>query len=222
MWKTNELGHAAWQDHGTTWWFDARGGEHGIAIGMAPDPQFAARFRAVEHDTMPSAAEQFVRGDQWHVVLPQQTESYSLRLAFQPIRGNSDRMLFEVTVSLETSLLDTQPMLELLASGKALDSIGVPESLGAPADQGCPPISIATGPTGSIAVLLGPHDYPFTTDETTDAGLRLRLFGQFLEKGVIRKARPWILITRSGDQPSHDELRQIYRELADSPLPLTS
>ena len=68
------------------------------------------------------------------------------------------------------------------------------------------------------------YDIPARTGRKieTDTLLRLRLFGDFLEKGVIRKARPWIVITRGETPPSESELESLWKSLCESPLPLTA
>ena len=83
-------------------------------------------------------------------------------------------------------------------------------------------MTIARSATSFVAIFLGNHDSPFTTDLTTPEVLQLRLFGEFLEKGVIRKARPWILISQAKQEPSDAELQAIWQRLASRPLPLAS
>jgi len=67
----------------------------------------------------------------------------------------------------------------------------------------------------------GPHDQPFTTNHSTDSLLRLRLFGEFLEKGVIRRGRPWLVIDVSGQVPAENRLVSLWQQLCGSPVPLT-
>ncbi|TWT80084.1 hypothetical protein CA13_14970 [Planctomycetes bacterium CA13] len=225
MWKTNELGHATWVDpvcgdSSHTWWFDARGGERGISIGRDSDSNPLLQFLSVGDDTMPVVEDQFVRGDQWHVSLPQKDhQSYSLHIIFRPIRSSADQLRLEATVSLETLLLDTHPMIDLVSPASKTEGFS-PDF--AKSDKGCNPICVANSERGKTAILLGPHDFPFTTDQSDADGLRLRLFGEFLEKGVIRKARPWIQLDALGNPQDRDSLIETYRELSDSPLPLTS
>ena len=83
-------------------------------------------------------------------------------------------------------------------------------------------MTIAKSDTTFVAIFLGTHDSPFTTELSTPESLQLRLFGEFLEKGVIRKARPWILLSHAPSEPSQSELQAIWDQLASRPLPLAS
>ena len=70
--------------------------------------------------------------------------------------------------------------------------------------------------------LIEPSDQCNTRRCTQDdqATQRLRLFGHFMEKGVIRRARMRFLLAPGAIADEH--VRQAYRALADSPLPLTA
>lgn len=232
MWTTEQLGLAVWHDGASAWCLDARGGEHGVAL-IATNPANDAplvessRFvslNSVDQDVLPAAAEQYVRGAEFHVNYPQAAgSSYAVRLAFNPIETQAERIILEVRISIQTDLLDTHPKIDVNAYCQSIDSQVPGDTSGD--DQvdgiGSAPISVAVSNEHSVSVLLGPHDRPFTTNHSTDSLLRLRLFGDFLEKGVIRKARPWIVIDRSADVPSEQMLETWWRQLCGSPLPLT-
>ena len=126
-------------------------------------------------------------------------------------------MVLEVTIAIETTFLDTHPKLDLVVTGGDVRTLDVAAFT---AVTGSPPISICQREAG-VAVLLGPHDAPFTTNQSSDHEIKLRLFGDFLEKGVIRKARPWLVIDR-GREFGDSQLRRLWGELSQSPLPLTS
>ncbi|TWU55390.1 hypothetical protein [Rubripirellula reticaptiva] len=216
MWTTNELGLAQLHCDGQSWDFDARGGDSGISFtGVA--------LASVGDDRLPVAAEQFVRGDQWHINYPQGDGSFALRLVFNPIHSSANRLVIEVCTSIQTDLLDTHPKIDVEATCDDIDSFVPMDEWGhnEVAGAGCAPISLAKSKHNSVSVLLGSHDSPFTTNHSTDAMLRLRLFGDFLEKGVIRRARPWIVIDRSGTLPTEAELTTCWSELVASPIPLT-
>ncbi|QDT03758.1 hypothetical protein K227x_21430 [Rubripirellula lacrimiformis] len=225
MWNTDQLGIASWQSEGSIWRFDARGGEHGIGMLPTDDASSVRRLSlsSVDQDRLPVAAEQFIRGDHWNVNYPQVDGSFALRLAFCPIQTTADRLVLEVCLSIQTDLLDTNPKIDIDVTCDDIDSFVPGDAWGSPQVQGsgCAPISLAKSKQESLAVLLGPHDGPFTTNLSTDSLLRLRLFGEFLEKGVIRKGRPWIVIDRSGNVPSESDLVPLWDQLCSSPLPLT-
>ena len=149
--------------------------------------------------------------------------TYAERLAFMPIQTTKNLIVLEVTISIQTDLLDTHPKIDIDSCCRSIDSHVPTDESGDDEVEGAgsAPISVAASKGHSVSVLLGPHDSPFTTNHSTDSLLRLRLFGEFLEKGVIRKARPWIVVDRSGDPSSEQQLEKWWKQLCGSPLPLT-
>ncbi len=213
MWKVDDLGLATWTCDGSSWQIDARGGKYGIEIGNG-----RVSLESVGKAAFPSASEQFLRGDQLHVSFPEQSssaemETYSIDAVFRPIESRKGRFILEITLSLQTLLLDTYPTLDIVAKGET--NVKAPKGL-------CGPITKATTGNHAIAILLGPHDGPFTANHCSAEELRLRLFGEFLEKGVIRKARPWIALSDPVSKFSDAELERAYADLCESPLPLAS
>jgi hypothetical protein len=228
MWKTDpndsSLGLAVWQDDHGSWSIDARdsSGIRAIqadllATAQADGPVEWFRLKPVDQPALPPIAEQFVRGDELHLSFPQGDALYGLRLAIQPVRSINEYLVIETTISIQTSLLDTHPKLDIAVAGDQVRTMN-PGDL--PTESGSPPVSIASTPAATVAVLLGPHDAPFTTNRSVSDGVHLRLFGDFLEKGVIRKARPWFVIDR-GRKISDSTIRGIWERLSASPLPLT-
>ncbi len=228
MWKIEKLGLAVWQTERSRWCFDLRGGTRGIALLESRDAtgepsQDSGRLVAlspVDQEVLPRACEQFVRGDELHLTYPQGEGIYELRMALRPIESTETRLVLEATIAIQTDRLDTHPKIDLVASGRAIEFHAPDEPVAG--NQGSAPISMASGANHCVSVLLGPHDSPFTTNLSTDSQLKLRLFGDFLEKGVIRKARPWIVVSRDADRPDLSELGDRWRELCASPLPLTA
>ena len=218
MWITNQLGVATWSDDVTEWEVDARGGQ---AISIGPGDEAAVQLRPVEDSTLPAADEQFVRGCCWNINYPQAEHRHALRIEFEPIEVVPNSMLLEATISIQTDLLDSHPKIDIRFDGELTRRLSIPGAARHPASQaGSAGVTVANSDTNCVAILLGPHDSPFTTDLSTPESLRLRLFGEFLEKGVIRKARPWILIRPVANEPSDSELHAISQRLADRPLPL--
>ncbi len=240
MWITNQLGVASWTDAGTEWELDARGGQ---AICLGWPNEAAVRFKPVDDSTLPAADEQFVRGRCWNVNYPQADHRLALRIAFEPIETTADSILLEATISIQTDLLDSHPKIDIQSDAKSIETLNVPGASQHPASQpgasqhpasqpgasqhpasqsGAAAVTIAKSDSTFVAIFLGTHDSPFTTELSTPESLQLRLFGEFLEKGVIRKARPWILISRAKQEPSESELQAIWQRLAGRPLPLAS
>ncbi len=219
MWLTapNRIGDAAWQCDDSVWRFQTvGGGQDGIALLMRDTP---IRLVASDGGPLPPLLEQYVRSDQLHLSFPQCDGcQFGFRLAVRPVflddlQPGPTRAIFEFQVSIETTLLDSHPTLDLVIPGS-----GHAESLSVDGiEQAAHRVA---GQNFRAAALLSPQDAPFTTVDSQGEGLRLRLFGGFLEKGVIRRARPWLLIDRSGEAFGDDAVRSAWAALASSPLPL--
>ena len=163
----------------------------------------------------------------------------------QQLMSETDQaILIELWISNYTFSLDTHPEIETecfsLASGQAASL-----QLFDPGDDGvglspCPTkgadgmsIAAATRAAGShhsggVAVMVHPSDQIDTQltisgsplDNMDAAAIKLRMFGRFMEKGVIRRARLRMLLSSA---PIDDfVLNAHYREFAVSPLPLTT
>lgn len=200
------------------WVCCASGGSAGIELGDRSGTLQLA-VANVGEDTVPFAGEQYVCGDAWKVDFPQAIGKFSLRLSVRVVQATQTRIIWEPTFSLQTSLLDTAPSLALTARGEPDERVR--EVVGDFPDR----VSIAACRTregGQMIVLLGPNDAPSTKDRCSRTRLDLRIFGEFLEKGVIRKTRPWIVMDRSGSGVSETDLADYCTQLCHTPLPLTA
>ncbi len=205
---------ASWEGPGG-WTVAAAGGRQPIRIG---NRDIEVQLQPVESENLPAADEQYVCGDAWHVTAPQGTgpdeDQFGHALVFRMIQADDQMAVLEVIVSIQTRLLDAHPTIDLVVSpGEVLDGAGPP-------GRGTAPVRRVQTGGGDVVVLLGPHDAPFTTDRSGPAGLRLRLFGEFLEKGVIRKCRPWIALAPAG-QLGDTDVESLYQKMLSRPLPLT-
>ncbi|MEM9589374.1 MAG: hypothetical protein AAGA03_18985 [Planctomycetota bacterium] len=221
MWKPESLGQAAWIDSGNAWSVRAPGGEDGIQV---VDGAIEVRCLPTGKSTLPIASEQFVRGDQWHITYPQGDGEFAVETVYRVVTSTANQLILEVTYAVQTDRLDSHPTLDLVSEGdgyRCVTPAGA-ELTGAESDIGASAITEVMNGDVSVSILLGPRDYPFTLDLSDDNQIRLRLFGDFLEKGVIRKARPWIVIERGDDAGNDDRLTEIWRQLCESPLPLTA
>ncbi|TWU03977.1 hypothetical protein [Neorhodopirellula pilleata] len=214
------VGHVT--EGGHDWVCRATGGTDGISLGD-PDGLLHVSVRGSGtpgsgSDLLPVAGEHYVKFDQWKIDFPQTTGEFSLRLSIRVVASTTTRCVLEPTFSIQTSLLDTHPTLDLKSVGGTVDRRVL--TAATTGDS----VSVWTinfaGNAGMIAVLLGPHDAPFTTDQSSEDKIRLQLFGEFLEKGVIRKARPWVVLDRSEAGIKDDELAGLADALCQTPLPL--
>ena len=236
MWTTDQLGLATWRDGQSAWHFDVRGGEFGIGIVDSEAVEVESRsvderyvsILPVDANPLPLASEQYVRRSRYFINYPQGDGNYAIRLALEPIESLPDSMVLEASISIQTDLLDSHPMLDLVAEGTKIDCFDQESEplngRSALASQrgGASSITVAHGQATSMAILLGPHDRPFTSDRSSQQLMCLRLFGDFLEKGVIRTARPWIVVDRRSRSEFPERLFQWHRQLCQSPTPLSS
>jgi hypothetical protein len=220
MWLTapNRIGIAGWQVGDRLWRVDARGGAEGVQFFVG-DQCFG--LFASGDQPLPMLDEQFVRGDELHYAFPQVEgrDAFGFRLVIRPLQvGGTEttvaRGLFELLISVQTSLLDSHPTIDLV-----LPAVADPRQQSIQSIASA--LHFASHPELESAVLLGPHDAPFTSVVSGSGELRLRLFGEFLEKGVIRRARPWVMVDRSGESIDQVWAADCWHELAASPLPLT-
>lgn len=213
MWLTapNQLGIAGWRTGNSIWPLEVHPGR-GVTLGTR---QAAVCLSASDDSGLPELRDQYVRGDELHLSFPQaEPHIFGLKLCIRPIAGfdgSSDRMGFETMVSIQTSFLDSHPTVDL----SAMEPCRAEKT-----DVGSNEVAFtfAAGEGRSI-VLLGRHDAPFTEIIEDETQTSLRLFGQFLEKGVIRRARPWVLLGQ-GATIAEDEVSATAAQLSASPVPL--
>ncbi len=137
----------------------------------------------------------------------------------------------ELWLSVQTDLLEVEPELEI--SCLALDRFdwetyshaeltGERES----ASEAFGPAAIVSGANqkteGTGVWLIEPTDqrHARVVSALSDAEMRVRLFGHFMEKGVIRRARMRFLF--AGETVSRGQIEAAYGDFANSPLPLTA
>ena len=111
----------------------------------------------------------------------------------------------EIWLSVQTSLLDSNPQLELKLRGEAF-------KLSA---DNC-----WTSESSRLGLLVHPLDQQDCQIESVQDGLAMRVFGRFMEKGVIRRMR-FQLIATSEAQPARF-WQERFEEFSESPLPLTT
>lgn len=168
--------------------------------------------------TMPQLSESYVRGEDFVLHYAQQeSDSFGLAVQVTPIEANGRMAVIQLTISLQTELLDSHPAIELSAA--AVDDHS-DRSLN-PAVIGPRLLPVRDEQDVYGTVLLSPRDQQAAEDCSGGEALRVQLFGNFLEKGVIRKSRPWVVVWRGGP-PEAAEIGTLYQRLCQTPLPLTT
>lgn len=198
------------------WQMACRFGREATA-GAKDDPIAKFQIRPLSTKTMPRLSESYFRGEDFILNYAQQeTDSFGLSLQVTPIECSERTTVVQLTISLQTDLLDSHPSIELLAAAESTaDASASPALVG--------PRRLGTEGGESIfgSVSLDPRDQRAAIDSSDEETLRVQLFGNFLEKGVIRKSRPWIVFWR-GLPPARDEIEALYQRLCETPLPLTT
>lgn len=180
-------------------------------------------------------------------------EQFSYQLDWRLLETPAPFMAaIELWVSIQTDLLDTQPELEIACIAPAgmgwsafeHQQLGtdlqasVAEETGTesqPTEGGRGPAALLCSSlpstTQHAAVqclwLIEPTDQRHTRrcSEDDQAEQRVRLFGHFMEKGVIRRARMRFLLAQASAAEAaitREQVSAAYRDFANSPLPLTA
>jgi hypothetical protein len=111
----------------------------------------------------------------------------------------------EFWLSIQTSLLDTHPQLELRFQGDSFS----------PAVENC-----WTSQGSSMGVLVHPMDEQDCRVKCANDELRMTAFGRFMEKGVIRRMRFRLIVAPKSEPAQYWQER--FEEFSGSPLPLTT
>ncbi len=236
MWENPEPGLAEFRTNG--WKLVLASGERGVRRGTARDEvrMLVCRDDLVASSTrfvlpgisLPDRVESFIRGDALHVNLANsQDHPIGIELVLTAIEADEQRLVVESQISLNTSLLESQPEVDLeVGSGhpghprwgsvdwKVLSSEPTAIWLHAADDL------TSLGPSIATSLLCDGCDRrSLKTESIHDSG-RVRFFGEFLEKGVIRRVRPWWVW--SNGMISRKVADGISAQLLNRPLPLSS
>ena len=174
---------------------------------------------SVVGESLPDVAESYVRGDELHLVLPQTNEGQSgLEIVLMVVQANRDLLIVESTLSLQTLLLDAYPAIDLNVGGDgAVTTDRVASSLVFARSHRSSPGNEPRTRRPETRVLVDERDQ-LSIDSSSKNETGLRFFGEFMEKGVIRKVQPWWIW--SGMTLSANQLQNAVESLADRPLPL--
>ena len=211
----------AWQ-----WLFDLAQPRSGVQVGpraggpaaqllqVVPSPQHACQIE-----------DSFARGSDLMVRYGQsESDSFAFQLDFRAVPRDALGPFecgLDLWLSVQTQLLDSHPTLEVRsevagARWSATDSDGRPAASDALAALSCRASSVA------VAIFIHPSDrcQAELLSATEATSSRVRLFGNFMEKGVIRRGRVRCLLGHADiDQRA---LSAAYASFAASPLPLTT
>ena len=203
-------------------------------LRFCPDSEKLESWQAVAIRPLPhhslQTEEVYVRENDLIVRFGQsEQDEYAFQLDWQML-GDFTSLVHgvELWVSIQTRLLDSSPELEISSEGEFAGwRVYQHEQLTAQAIRSGKSTTaaalVSSGTAGTTRLwLIEPSDQSqvrllTAADESVQ---RVRLFGSFLEKGVIRRARMRFMIIEG--ELSTETLKSIYREFAASPLPLTA
>lgn len=157
------------------------------------------------------------------------SDRFGFQIDFRAIEGQSLCLPFDdgldIWLSVQTQLLDTHPTLLLIGQVNGERWSYHDDDGGTCSDGGAVAVTGMTSRSpGTIAMLIHPSDRGqtdwVTSESLAEDCVTLRLFGAFLEKGVIRRARLRCLFSRGSIAKS--DLALAYARFAESPLPLTA
>ena len=189
-------------------------GEHWQLLQVHPSPAHACQVD-----------DSFVRGSDLMVRYGQsESDRFAFQLDFRALSQNALGPFaggLDIWLSVQTQLLDSHPTLEvrnqlLSARLSAIDPSGEPAT-----DDSLAALFYQTD-AACVAIMIHPSDRCQTELVSSPDALSsgIRLFGNFMEKGVIRRGRLRCLIGQAAiDQ---HQLVDAYAKFAASPLPLTT
>lgn len=177
------------------------------------------------------AEEAYVRGDDLIVRFDQSDEdNFAFQLDFRvlPDAREQVEMGVELWLSVQTDDLESEPTLkvgshsptgqywDILDHGKVLGDSKDINADSSPAALVC----IADKQTGVWLIEFGDQRHADLLSSPGESEQRIELFGHFMEKGVIRRARMRFFLIEG--EVEDQLLKELYQEFSESPLPLTA
>jgi hypothetical protein len=187
-------------------------------VGLLP-------MRSSDTAHLPPLVEHYVRGDDVVAAYPEPIGGqFGLQQQVRVLESSAEYWVGQWTIAVQTSHWDCHPMVDL---GLPPAGDAVRYSADELAGPSLPAVGAPIAPAGwsyqhpfPCAIFLAPRDQAVTGYHPHELGASLRLFEEFLERGVIRKATCWVVA--SAVSWRHQNLTEIYQRLCATPLPLTT
>lgn len=149
-------------------------------------------------------------------------DQYTFQLNWRKLNCTIPRgIAIELWISVQTSLLDTHPVLDVRS--RTPNGLWHALSMRDLSVESSDAVAIGLVKKASVTslVMVQPSDaLQAKRVRNRDEEFTLRMFGEFMERGVIRRAR-LCYVAAPGDLSRRDIVNQ-YQLFADSPLPLTA
>ena len=178
-----------------------------LSIGIMPHEKHG-NHSAVGHSAVGlPIGEAYVRQNDLIAIFPESSPwrfgyQMDLRLVEDSPAGTLE---IEFWLSIQTSLLDTHPQLELRFQGESFSLLS----------ENC-----WTSQSSQLGLLVHPLDEQDCHIKSAKDELRMNVFGRFMEKGVIRRMRFRLVVAPKKETASFWQDR--FEEFSGSPLPLTT
>lgn len=227
MWENADRGEPEFRANG--WKLAVKTDDQGVRMLVCRDGLVASSVRLwLTNSRLPPCSERYLRGDALHLSFPDTAaEPIALDLVLTAIEADQEQLILESVISLRTSLLDSHPTVELqLGAGHPLHPRWGDRPWSQVNDSGSAlwfqprPALPSEGPRVATSVFCDDRDRVSLDGAALAEQGNLRFFGDFLEKGVIRKVQPWWVWSNGTVAPQRAE--QIAHKLAARPLPLAS
>ncbi|MDZ4848144.1 MAG: hypothetical protein SGI77_02535 [Pirellulaceae bacterium] len=175
------------------------------------------------------------------VVYPQrESRKFNLQLDYRLLESSDTSILIELWISVQTYLLDSHPAVSVRCSFDLPNlSAYRDDSRGAlivhdkayldqlsASSKSVKDIALVTGPLAEGGMHAAWFNHPRDQSDSAwsiaseGTSFEAKLFGHFMEKGVIRRGRMRCLISKQPISPI--ELQAAYENFVSSPLPLTA
>jgi len=227
MWENADRGEPEFRANG--WKLVVRSDDQGARMLVCREGLVASSARlGLAGSRLGPCSERYLRGDALHLSFADTaSEPIAIDLVLTAIEADQGLLILESVISLRTSLLDSHPAVELqLGAGHPLHPRWGDRPWSQVADSGstlwlqAQPSLPGEGPRVAASVFCDDRDRVSIDAPALIERGDLRFFGDFLEKGVIRKVQPWWVWSNGPVAPHLAE--QIGHRLAARPLPLAS
>ncbi|GEM_PF-5536934 len=213
MWHIDQLGQATFLDSTATPLasVSARGRQAGVHLGVHAGSQATSlAVTDVTGEPLPAVGDSYVRGNDFIARLAQgENDAFGLTLQATLVETEARSTVLECVAEMQTRLLDSHPEIEFAVAAESIETLA-------------PGSELVTCEGQYLSVLRTPRDQAASRTLPPDSGIyRLRIFGDFLEKGVIQKCRLW-LVAWGSERPTTAELETAMAAINEAPLPLTT
>lgn len=230
MWEISGEGSAEFRANG--WKLVVTSGEPqigGIRLLSCREDLVGASARIIIPGTdLARCNECYIRGDALHLSFPVTEKCpLGLELVMMAIEADQQMMVVESVIGIHTRLLDSYPQLQLeVGAGHpgfpVWGRVGWEQthSDGDSVWMRASGRNAIEGPGVSTSLLCERRDLHSLSSPAPDPTVAVHFFGDFLEKGVIRKVQPWWVWSNGLLNPR--KAGQIGKQLAARPLALSN